>query len=292
MKLSNNENSQAARVIFRTLEFVSHNPKFLDTSSATLPATVEGEPRRRLSAIGSHVPASQLRPVVKHVPSTRWPEPWSLYWLAFTEMSNPDSRVSLRFIDATIEAVSSFGKLTAYTFFEHSFIHPHLTEFYVLKAPLLFPVPTLGIRPHRGEPRIPRYEDAKKLDPAATMRIVDQKKDLFRLDDLFPQMPVPIAWIKMNHQLARQHMLGFGGWSFALSTLDDQQFFRATKDLLTTEQSDEAIRATPFLVPLLNSDCFLRCPETTRRRYFELFDLYLAEDRQYGGLLIASKHCL
>jgi hypothetical protein len=237
-------------------------------------------------------PYERLRPVTKLSPEPPWPEPWSLYLLPMHFRQSRGNKNLLTFLDLLIDSVAAGQSLHSYTFFEQYYIHPNLTTSFTLRAPAFMPVPGIGVWPEQGPPRLPTPENIEALDQKRVLAITGEKKQGITLQDFFPDLPTWVYWIKQNHAMARQELVGEGGWSFALSPLDEQAFFKTTKALMFKGGVDEALQAMPVVAPLLGSSFFMGSSQETLRPWFETFVLYLGESPQEGCMVIASQTCL
>ncbi len=266
-----------------------------DTSITVLEASsipvLASQDRRRLSSVADRrILDDLLTPVCKHYPSDLWDETWSLYWMPMSfRQWPPDPRI-VEFIELVIEAAKGDEKQHEYTFLEQSAIHPRLTQVFILHALQYLAVPMIGIRPEAGTPRFPTVDAVAKLDAKMMNDIAQKKNSEARLQDFFPDAPVPVYWIRESHQEARKELFGQGGWSLALSELEEEDvFFEAVKEVLIKGVEDEGIKAFPYIAPLLSSQSFIRANRSDLQAWFKLFPLYLAENIDDRGLTIASR---
>jgi len=233
-----------------------------------------------------------LRPVLKHRAPDDWDGSWSLYWLPMGfRQSAPDTAV-VAFLAALIEVVQSTGELKEYTFLEQSAIYPQLTQPFTLHALQYMAIPIIGIRPEQDMPRFPATADIQKMDAKSLGGLAVQKNETMRMEDLFPSAPIPLYWIQESHPLARKELFGQGGWSFILSSHDQEPFFDAWKTILARDTSDEAVKAIPFIAPLLSIKSFTQATRFNLETWFKSFTLYLAENAGEKGLTIASSFSL
>jgi len=248
--------------------------------------------RKRLSPkIDRRLLDEQLEPVRKHYPSDLWDESWSLYWLPATfRRWPPDPRV-VEFLNRVIAAQPP-GERHAYTFLEHSAIHPHLTQPLIVHAAQYMAVPMIAIRPEAGKPRFPTTEAVTKFDAKWMGDLAQQKNMEVRLEDFFPDAPVPVYWIREGHPEALGELSGQGGWSLLLSDLAENEFFEAAKEILVKEVDDEGIKSFPLIAPLLSTQSFIRAARPDLESWFQVCALYLAENIDEKGLTIASSNSL
>ena len=248
--------------------------------------------RNRLSPrIDRRILDEQLEPVHKHYPSDSWDESWSLYWLPAGFRSWPPDPRIVEFLNLLVAAQSP-GERHAYTFLEQSAIHPHLTQPLIVHAAEYIAVPMIAIRPEAGKPQFPTTEAVKTFDAKSMSDIAQQKNMEVRLQDLFPDAPVPVYWIREGHAEARKELSGQGGWSFILSDLAEDEFFENAKEILLKDVEDEGIKSFPLIAPLLSTQSFIRAPRPSVEAWFRLCPLYLAENIDEKGLTIASHNSL
>jgi hypothetical protein len=249
--------------------------------------------RKRLSPkIDRRILDQQLEPVRKHYPSDLWDESWSLYWLPAGFRRWPPDPQIVEFLNLVVAAVQQPEKHHAYTFLEQSAIHPHLTQPLIVHAAQYIAVPMIAIRPEAGKPRFPTTEAVKNFDPQWMGDIAQQKNMEIRLQDFFPDAPVPVYWIREGHAEARKQLSGQGGWSFILSDLAEDEFFEAAKEILLKDVEDEGIKSFPLIGPLLSTQSFIQAPRANLEAWFRLCPLYMAENIDEKGLTIASSSLL
>jgi len=283
---------QESPVQVQTLTFVRDSVAG-GNPDATKVSPVPRRDRDRLSPLPDrHKLDERLNPVVRHYPSQTWDESWSLYWLPLNfGQKLPDKRI-VAFLNGLIGAVKQTGKFQEFTFLEFSAIHPHLTEPFALHALQYVAIPTIGIRPEHGIPRLPSQEAVGKLDAKAMGEMVVRKNMSIRLQDCFPDAPVPVYWIRASQEEARSELFGQGGWSFILSEREEDSFFEAVKEAFFKNVEDPGIKAFPVAAPLLSSQSFLGASRADLEAWFSFFTLYLAESIADGGLIIGSSVCL
>jgi hypothetical protein len=262
----------------------------LEASSGTIPASQE---RRRVSPIADRQRLDDLlAPVHKHYPSDLWDESWSLYWMPMSFRQGPPDPRTVELLDLLIAAARRQEEQHEYTFLEQSAIHPHLIQSFILHAAQYLAIPMIGIRPEAGIARFPTAEVVSKLDPKAMSEIAQQKNVEARLQDFFPDAPVPAYWIRESHKEARKELFGQGGWSFILSNLVEDTFFESVREVLLKDVEDEGVKSFPFVAPLFSTQSFIRASRSNLEAWFDLFPLYLAENIDDKGLIIACKHSL
>jgi hypothetical protein len=248
------------------------------------PQRLSDKDRRRLNDL--------LWPILKLYPEPAWPEPWSLYLLPLPAQQARSVKPLLNFIGTLIETMPDSKSLNHYTFIDQQCLYPNLVTVFALRAAAFMAIIGVGVRPEFGPPRFPSQKDVEGLDQKRVVAILQEKQQKMSAQDLFPDMPAAVYWIKQNQPMARELLFGEGGWSFIMSPLGEKPFFETTKALLLEGSEDEAMSAMPSVIPLFGLNSFLH--ETPRKlhKWFELIDLYLGECPQENGLVIASRSSL
>jgi hypothetical protein len=229
-----------------------------------------------------------LWPIIKCYPRPAWPEPWSIYLFPMSFRRSRPSKGLFDFLDALIDAASGGKSLKQYTFFEQSCLYPNLISDFIHRATSFMPLPGVGVRPEHGPPRFPTKGDVDGLDQKSVIALMDKKKQNTTPQDLFPDLPLAVYWIKQNQSQARELLMGEGGWGFILSSLEEQPFFEVMKSSLLAGADSEAMKSVPIVVPLLSVNSFLNESTRTLRQWFDAMELYLCECSQAGGLVMAA----
>jgi hypothetical protein len=284
--------ASAPPVVLKRLVF-RRNGTNNTTLAASSTAVLASQDRRRLSPVADpRVLDDLLAPIHKHHPSDLWDDSWSLYWMPMSFRQGPPDPRIVELLELVITAAQGRETQHEYTFLEQSAIHPHLTQVLVVHAVQYLAVPIIGLRPEAGVPRFPSTEGVTKLDAKTMSEIALKKNTEARLQDFFPDTPIPLYWIRQSPQEARRELFGEGGWSLALSPYEEDAFFEAIKTVLFKGVEDEGLRAFPYVAPLLSSQSFIRATRSDLEAWFDLFPLYIAENVDDCGLTIASSHSM
>jgi len=236
-----------------------------------------------------------LRPFVKHWPGKAWDEDWSLYWLpmGFSNKKGSDTDPRFRLIfDRLIALVMKDGGKRQYTFFDTQLVHPHLTEHFVLKAIDYLPLGVAGYVPGSEPTRFPRYDDVKNVDAKLAYDKMMEKKEDFRMHDVFPHAPKMLHFIMADQEMARQNLMGRGGFTYFISKLPPADFTNLTKQMMAEFTKDPLMLEIPMVVPLFNSASFTAGSAAHMKRWYPMLDLYVGESPDDKGIIIASNRCL
>jgi hypothetical protein len=199
----------------------------------------------------------------------------------------------LQLLEGLIKFVSAKNKVRHFTFFDQQLTYPHLMEHFLLNAIEYLPVGALGFCPGRGPVAMPKYDQITGMDFRAAYEKLKEKKEAFQMTDLFPGMPRMQHFILGDQDLARNSLLGRGGYTFLLSEHAQNRFGDIAKQILSENTKDPLIDMIPFAVPLFDSRSFLTAnAEKQAPLYFSLFDLYVGELPSDQGIIIAAKHLL
>jgi hypothetical protein len=168
-------------------------------------------------------------------------------------------------------------QLFSYLGIIHSMLRPELLRAISMNKLEWRPMTALALLPGQPPPRIPDVEE-----------VVERGGDISP-DEVLPA----ITYITKQSAVreASDRLFGMGALAIYVTSLEEQQFFRKTKEVFGHTIEDDALKFMNCL-PFFAMDALMRATERQFRALFSVLELYIGESARDMGYIIISNKCL
>ncbi len=288
----------------------------MDTTDYDETNQIEDQTRERRTRLEEHDESARFRP---------WQRAWQLgtcqlYWMPVQAYPVPfrQRQWLLRFAEVLSAHLAEKHAITPEIFLQMKTIYPHLRDTFIKTSREFHPIFGLGRYPARALPPIPDEQyaedlgkgriqyDHKSLQPDysywfLTKKPSEQAQNFLGyggLTMLFfvpadPEMPRPakpnMACVRDPKMRALIESTDLDAMMKPLQSLQ-APFLKRSKEMFAADLvEDPQYPGLLFALPLLGSREFFAADEETVGEWFSLFDVYLRESPEDGGVLLATQ---